>query len=104
MPAGARKVPPEAPPPADVPEPPWYEATADIYYGDASSGAMPVLIHPAGDRVSPHAVERGGWGGMVKVPDRFAGQLPEPPPPPPEPPPPPSTEIVTGDGPAGKDN
>jgi hypothetical protein len=78
MPAARRHVPPEPPAAPDIPEPPFYEAAQDLYLG-GHAGTMPLLAYPAGARVSPQAVERNGWGGQVKVPDRFAGQLPAPP-------------------------
>jgi hypothetical protein len=74
---GRRHVPPDPPVADEVPEPPFYEATGDLYIG-GHAGTAPLLAYPAGARVSPQAVERNGWGGQVKVPERFAGQLPEP--------------------------
>jgi hypothetical protein len=71
-----RRIPPEAPPavPPTI-EPPYYEATEDLYVGNPEAGSAPVIAYRAGDRVVPDVVEPNGWGGKVRVPDVFAGQL-----------------------------
>jgi hypothetical protein len=80
-----RKIPPEAPPaPEPTIEPPFYEATEDLYVGDPEAGSAPVLAYRAGDRVVPDVVEPNGWGGKVRIPAVFEGQLTPPPPPDPE--------------------
>lgn len=72
-----RAKPPEPPAAAEPDEPPFYEATAEIFYGSDPS-VMPVRVANPGDRVPPDLVERHGWGGLVKIPERFAGQLAPP--------------------------
>jgi hypothetical protein len=85
-------MPPRTPKPADPApaeveqaEPPYYEATQDLFVGHPEAGVMPQLAYRAGDRVAPDVVEPNGWGGGVRVPPQFEGQLAPPPPPPPEP-------------------
>jgi hypothetical protein len=85
-----RKVPPE-PVPAPEPEvPPFYEAVEPLMFGGA--GAVPVRAFNPGDRVPPDRVEAENWGGQVKVPEVFAGVLPEPPQPEPAEPQPEAAE------------
>jgi hypothetical protein len=82
--ATAQATEPPAPPP-DALEPPYYEATQDLYVWNPESGAVPQLAYRAGDRVVPDVVEPNGWQGQVRVPDQFAGQLTPPEPAAPEP-------------------
>jgi hypothetical protein len=63
--------------PQEKPEPPFYEATRDLYLGNPASGAMPVLAYVEGDRVSPDAVANGGWADQVRVPEIFTEQFGE---------------------------
>lgn len=58
----------------DPPEPPFYEATEDLFIG-GHAGTMPVAAYREGSRVSPAAVKKHGWQGQVRVPAEFA---PEP--------------------------
>lgn len=63
----------------EVPVPPYYEATQDIYLGHPDSGAMPVAAYRTGDQVHPGVVEEHNLGGAVKIPDVFGGgELAEP--------------------------
>jgi hypothetical protein len=76
----ARKhVPPPAPEEATVAEPPYYEATEDLFIDNPESGSMPVAAFRTGSQVAPDLVEANGWGGKVRVPEQFAGQLVPPP-------------------------
>ncbi len=93
-----RRVPPEPPPQAEAPEPPYYEATEDLFIG-GDAGFAKVAAYRTGSRVSPAAVERNGWGGKVRVPDRFAGTLTAPQ----QQEPPPKAASEAGGEPAGKD-
>lgn len=72
-----------AAPPAPI-EPPFYEATEDLYVYNPEAGSMPALAYRAGDRVVPDVVHVNGWADQVQVPAIFAGQLPSPAPPAPE--------------------
>ena len=78
-----RKIPPDAPAADPAVEPPFYEATEDLYVHNPDSGAIPALAYRAGDRVVPDVVAANGWGGKVAIPEVFAGQL-NPVPAPPE--------------------
>ena len=80
MPATRRAYPPDDPSPDR--EPPWYEATGDLYVHSPEADAMPALAYRVGDRVVPDVVEANGWAGKVRIPDIFAGQLTATPAPP----------------------
>lgn len=71
------KQPPAKPEPEQEFVPPFYEATEDLMVGDPEAGAVPVAAFRAGDRVMPHEV-RDEWGGKLKLPEQFAGQIEEP--------------------------
>lgn len=80
-------------PPGSDREPPYYEATTNLYVSSPEAGAVPALAYRAGDRVVPDVIEANGWAGKVRVPDVFAGQL-SPAPPAPEAPAPPAPEAT----------
>lgn len=75
----ARAKQPQVPLEEDEFIPPFYEATEDIYLGDPESGVAPVRAFGKGDPVHPGIVDAHKLGGKVKVPDVFAGVLPEAP-------------------------
>lgn len=79
--AGRNSIPPPPPDAEPTVEPPFYEATEDLYVYHPEAGAMPALAYLKGDRVVPDVVEPNGWGGKVRVPDAFKGQLSPVPPP-----------------------
>lgn len=58
---------------APSPEPPFYEATEDIYVG-GEAGTMPVAAYRKGDKVLPAAVRKNKWEGKVQVPEQFRVQ------------------------------
>jgi hypothetical protein len=75
MPGTSRRVPPPPPPDEPAVEPPYYEATEDLFVYSPEAGAMPMAAYRKGDRVVPDVIGPNHWGGKVRVPDAFIGQL-----------------------------
>lgn len=57
--------------------PPWFEASQDIYFGSTESGVMPVAAFRKGDRVPPEMVAAHNLSGLVVVPEQFGGGGPD---------------------------
>ena len=69
-----RKQPGDAPPD----HPAFYVATRDLFTGDPESGAMPVAVFRAGDRIPPALVVANQWGNAVEP--ALDSAVPDPPP------------------------
>lgn len=74
----ARAKQPEAAAAEDTFTPPFYEATETIYFHHPNGETMPTRAYNKGDQVPADIVESHKLGGQVRVPDVFAGQLPDP--------------------------